>query len=178
MTPEEFQRRLSEGDQPDQEHEVKAVKKLADATMHAMCGGKIGHGTSRYVFEVRKDPTMVIKEVHLPFVGANLFELFVWNAVSATKWRPVFGECLAISDSGRYLMMERLDDIEEADHPNTPSVPVWMSDVKPENFGRTKAGLIKIRDYGMAKIGAVLSKAEGYRTGWQVQADMRAKRRL
>jgi hypothetical protein len=177
MTPEEFERRLTEGDQPDQEREVKPVKKLPDEMMHAMCGGKIRHGTSRYVFEVRNDPTMVIKQVHLPFVGANLFELFVWNAVSNTKWRPVFGECLAVSDSGRYLMMERLDDIEEADYPNTPSVPVWMSDLKPENFGRTKTGLIKIRDYGMAKIGAVLSKVGNHRTGWQLQADMRARRR-
>jgi hypothetical protein len=178
MTPEEFQKRLTDGEQPDQDHEEKAVKKLPDATMHAMCGGKIGHGTSRDVFEVRNDPTMVIKRVHLPFIGANLFEFFVWNAVSGSKWRPVFGECLAISESGRYLTMERLDDIGTEDYSKTPNVPVWMSDVKPENFGRTKAGLIKVRDYGMAKIGAVLSKAEGYRTGWQVQADMRARRGL
>ena len=115
--------------------------------------------------------------MHLPFVGANLFELFVWNAVSGSKWRAVFGECLAISDNGRYLMMERLDDIKPDDYSKTPNVPVWISDVKPENFGRTKAGLIKIRDYGAAKIGVVLANAEPHRTGWQVAADTRRKRR-
>jgi len=29
MTPEQFQKRLTNGEQPDQEHEVEAVKKLA-----------------------------------------------------------------------------------------------------------------------------------------------------
>jgi hypothetical protein len=50
--------------------------------------------------------------------------------------------------------------------------------VKPDNFGRTRAGLIKLRDYAMAKIGGVLGHAEGYRAGWQGQVHMKSQRRL
>jgi hypothetical protein len=53
-----------------------------------------------------------------------------------TKYRDAFGRVHAISTSGRYLMMERLDDIAKDDYPDSPDVPNWFNDNLPKNFGK------------------------------------------
>lgn len=96
----------------------------------------IGSGRARSVYGVEGDQAVVIKKMDLPCAAANFFEWFIWNAVKTTKWGNVFGRCIAISESGRYLMMERLDDIQETEYRQTPTVPKWLQDVKPSNFGK------------------------------------------
>jgi len=67
----------------------------------------IGSGGARCVYGVQNDHSHVIKKVHFPFPGANFVEWFVCNAVAKTRWADAFGQCIALSESGRYLMMER-----------------------------------------------------------------------
>jgi hypothetical protein len=62
--------------------------------------------------------------------------------------------------------MERLDDIEQADYPNTPTVPLWLDDLKPTNFGKNADG-IKLRDYAILKLDATLANAACKRWAWQ-----------
>jgi hypothetical protein len=63
------------------------------------------------------------------------------------------------SDTARYLIMERLDDITVADYPLVPAVPDWLNDRKPSAFGKAADGTIKVCDYGMLELGAALVAA-------------------
>jgi hypothetical protein len=62
-----------------------------------------------------------------------------------------FGRVFAISYSGRYLMMERLDDITRDHYNESLDVPIWFQDNQPENFGINADGM-KIRDYAMVQL--------------------------
>ncbi len=128
---------------------------------------QLGRGTARIVYAVVGDPDAVIKKVHLPFVGPNFVEWQMWQRVKHTKFGSLFGECLAISMTGRFLIMERLDDITQSDWPNTPSMPVWLQDLNPTNFGKNTNGEIKVRDYATVQISSALAAAPTRRWAWQ-----------
>ncbi len=118
---------------------------MPDAEIKALLGEKIGGGGSRNAYEVKNDPLAVIKVAKLPF--PNAIEWFVSNWVRGTQWESAIGRCYAISKSGLYLVMERLDNITEAQRTETPTVPSFVSDVYSNNFGINAQGEIKIRDY-------------------------------
>jgi hypothetical protein len=63
--------------------------------------------------------------------------------------------------------MERLDDLSEDDYRDSPDVPTWFNDNQPSNFGKSSNGQVKIRDYAMTNIGAVLGLAPPHRAAWQ-----------
>jgi hypothetical protein len=145
---------------------------MSDSEFERIIGPNcIGHGGSRSVHDVKEDQDVVIKKMLLPSVATNFFEFFLCNTVEKTRWRKFFGRCVAISASGQYLMMERLDDIQETDYQQTPTMPVWLNDVLPGAFGKNSAGEIKVRDYGLANVSdalaAALDDAEEYRCAWQ-----------
>lgn len=96
-----------------------------------------------------------------------MFEFFVWNAVRSGPWKDIFGEVLEISEDGKYLMMERLDDVSRDEYAQTPSVPDWANDLQPKNFGKSADGEIKVRDYAMCNISDALNSAKPYRYAWQ-----------
>jgi hypothetical protein len=127
----------------------------------------IGEGGARRVYTVRNNPTVVIKQVHLPCTAPNFLEWFVWNWMKDTDLHDYFGECRGISESGRYLMMERLDNIKDADYSATPTVPEWVRDVWYRSFGKNAAGAIKLRDYANVDLADVLVASRRYRRAWQ-----------
>ena len=116
----------------------------------------IGRGGARETFHVQGDPSVVMKKMQLPFPGANILEWQLWNAVSKTRLADCFGKCFAISETGRYLIMEYLEDITEDDYANVPDTPIWLNDRKASAFGKTKAGVVKIRDYASVDLERVL----------------------
>ncbi len=132
-----------------------------------MLGAAIGGGSSREVFGVKDKPNAVIKKSKPPFIGANMFEFFIWNAVRSGSWKDVFGEVLEISDDGKYLMMERLDSLSSDEYAQTPSLPEWTNDLKPENFGKGVDGKIRVRDYAMCNISEALNSTNTHRYAWQ-----------
>lgn len=73
----------------------------------------------------------------------------------------------SVCESGKYLMMERLNDVSAQELCLTPSLPEWLSDMLPKNFGKTDAGKIKVRDYAMGRIDKALNAAASYRYAWQ-----------
>lgn len=83
------------------------------------------------------------------------------------KWRDVFGEIKAISETGRYVMMERLLDLSAEEYRRTQSYPDWLRDLKPENIGRAADGKFKVRDYAMTKLGDLFDLSGTYRYSWQ-----------
>lgn len=116
-------------------------------------------GTARVAFDVRGDPEVIVKKVIGTFPGSNMLEWFIWNSASQADDPAVsnlLGKCISISETGKYLMMERLADIDEGDYANIPNVPVWFNDPKPSAFGKNAQG-IKIRDYGMTRIGELVA---------------------
>jgi hypothetical protein len=139
-----------------------------DSWFIANKGAKLGDGGgARHGYECVSDPTSVIKEVHLEFPGANFVEHFVWNHVSKTALSSSFGEVRAISKTGRYILMERLDNLDVADRKNSPAIPDWVTDVWPNNFGKNAAGEIKIRDYANVALSEVFSAVPPRKRNWQ-----------
>jgi hypothetical protein len=109
-------------------------------------------GTSREVFDVATDQLVIVKRQIIRFPGANIMEWQIWNAVKSTAAGGVFGQCHSISETGQYLIMERLDDITQADWGNVPNVPAWLNDKKPSAFGKDASGLVKVRDYALVDL--------------------------
>jgi hypothetical protein len=149
------------------EEPLPPVARHPDEFFEDRLGALIGAGSSREVFEVLHDPNAVIKKTKHVYPGANFSELTIWNVVRTGKWREDFGEVLAISETGRYLMMERLDNLSADERRQTRSYPDWLSDLKPENVGKTKGGKFKVRDYAMTKLNDALNRATTYRYAWQ-----------
>ena len=141
---------------------------MSDAECQALISApELGKGGARTVYPVDGDPEAVIKKINLQFVGANVMEWHIWSAIRNTELAPSFGQCKAISESGRFLVMERLDDISESDRPKTPSMPEWVGDVWWKSFGQDHQGKIKIRDYANVDLGELLASAEKFRRAWQ-----------
>ena len=141
---------------------------MSDAECQALISApELGRGGARTVYPVDDDGCAVIKKINVPFVGANVMEWHIWCAIRDTDLAPSFGQCKAISESGRFLVMERLDDISESDRSDTPAMPQWVGDVWWNNFGKNHQGQIKMRDYANVALGEVLASAEKFRRAWQ-----------
>lgn len=131
-------------------------------------------GGSRLVYRVPSDSTVVVKKTIKPFPGSNMIEWFVWQGVKETAFKNVFAACISISESGRYLMMEALEPIEQIDRADLPEVPHWVNDRKENAFGKT-GGVIKMLDYGVVEGSWLdLSTPENY----ALRADAQFNRRL
>ncbi len=124
---------------------------------------QIGEGTRRIVYSVKNNPNVIIKEMKNIFPGSNMYEHFLWNFMSSTKLSNVFGKCFTISESGKYLIMEYLSNLDKSDHEKIPLLPSWCNDKRPENFEKDQGGNIKYRDYDLVRheeIGALLADDE------------------
>ncbi|MDN7352050.1 hypothetical protein [Acetobacter senegalensis] len=125
-----------------------------DADVFRLLGPEIGRGSSRKVYEYRGESDLVIKEHgHQPHMQ-NFTEWFIWIQIAGTPIAGSFGVCHAMSTSGRYLVMERLDDLSATDPLIT--FPRWTTDNKHSAQGRNGNGDVKIRDYGNVRLGSVL----------------------
>lgn len=146
------------------------VTVIPDAEMQKLVGERLDKGNAaRRAYEVKGHPDRVIKLAERPY--ANCREAATSEQVKDTKWNDVFGECFAISKSGKMLMMERLDDIDKSQRADTPTLPSIISDIWPNNFGVSRSGTIKVRDYDNLFLNNVLEADLGQRTGWQIAAD-------
>ena len=91
------------------------------------------------MFEIKNDLGAVLKvAAQLPF--ANFVEWLIWTWVKDTHWRKAFGECHTKSASGRYLIMERLENLPDGSRIETPTLPSFVRDVWPNNFGVNPRG--------------------------------------
>ena len=111
-------------------------------------GMRIGQGSFRSAHMYRDDPSYVVKCSIARLPSDNLVEWLVWRTLRKSALVNVFGRIVAISESGRLLIMERLDSISPGDYAQTPSVPDWVGDVRPDSFGKDIGGAIKLRDFG------------------------------
>ncbi len=70
--------------------------------------------------------------------------------------KNLFAACHEISETGRYLMMERLTALDQSDRVELAKFPDWLNDRKPSAFGKV-ADKIKVMDYGAINLYAVLN---------------------
>jgi hypothetical protein len=98
-----------------------------------------------------------------------MVEWIVWGALQKMRediagnvpndelWQ-LFAECFAISASGRFLAMERLQPLTSASQLRMSLYPDWLNDKKGSAFGTSKTdGRIKVMDYGGVNFYAVLN---------------------
>jgi hypothetical protein len=155
----------------DEEDGEPAGELYPDAWFEERIGSQIGKpGGARAVFENTEDSGTVIKKVN-GFPGPNFVEHFMWAQIRRTPHAKYFGRISAISESGKYLMMERLDSLDANEVDKTPTIPDFVRDVWVNNFGKNRNSEIKIRDYANINLGEALSRAETYRHRWQKETE-------
>lgn len=129
---------------------------------------KIGSGTARDVYAVKERNDVVIKVQTIPFPHSNMVEWIVWGALERMgeeilgnetnqDLKNIFAECFKISETGKYLLMERLEQSEPFDKETLIHCPSWFNDRKPSAFGKSNNGTTKILDYGMIDFYEVLN---------------------
>ena len=105
---------------------------------------------------------------HIPKDAEAIRDLAWWAAerdrqgtdVRETEWERVFGRCHAISSTGTYLMMERLNNLPEDIRKKLPKLPDWVRDARANNFGMNREGEIKVRDYANIDFRSALLREE------------------
>lgn len=129
----------------------------------------LGEGQTRKVYGVAGHDDLVIKESKVAFPDANFTEWTVWHAlvkmqedilgnVPNAELQLLFAQCFAISETGRYLMMERLAKLTaEEQQPAGHKLPLWLNDKKKSAFGKAQGGQIKVMDYGIVNFYSVLN---------------------
>lgn len=128
-----------------------------DAIFEKLLGAQFSSGEHRTVHEVVGHPELVMKVARYSHF-ANWCEYLISSSLETYETKFHIGRVSSISASGRFLLMERLNDF---DHSLTGvAIPGWLNDVKNSNFGISSDGVIKIRDYGMLKLGDQLGSQQ------------------
>jgi hypothetical protein len=130
-----------------------------DEGAFAMAAGLVlGTGSARVVTEYIGHPGLVIKVSFRPTFASNWKEWLLWNQIEDEQpLAAIFGKCVAMSVSGKYLVMERLDDLNTAQAAQR-FCPPWITDRKPSAFGLNAAGEVKLRDYAQQVLGFFLAQ--------------------
>lgn len=122
---------------------------LSREIFDVLCGPLLGEGVYRRVFRCAIDPNFVVKFETRSSSFANVLEWEAWSVARYQEAGVWLAPCLAISDKGQVLIQRFAEDVTEAEIPDL--VPAWLTDLKPENFGRVD-GRIVCRDYGAAAL--------------------------
>lgn len=141
---------------------------VEDTDFENIIGEEISEGSARKVFSLPHDQTWVIKVAKCGVNGSNEIEWRVWSCIKDTDLKDKFGECRAISKSGKYLLMEMLTDVESGQE--RPSLPKWVTDRKARNLGVDRNGRVKVRDYG--QVGDIDNKDEWILQDWPTKAQI------
>lgn len=121
-----------------------------DAIFEQLCGSQFAAGMHRTVHPVIGHPELVMK-VARDGHFANWCEYLVGSSLEEHSPEYKVGRVASISATGKYLMMERLNDLNCSLAGVT--IPQWLNDRKPSAFGMDNQGQIKLRDYGMINLG-------------------------
>lgn len=119
---------------------------LARDLFDIMCRDQLGSGIGRVVFEMRGDPTKVIKFEVVSQSFQNVIEWETWESLSSTKEAKWLAPCTRISACGTVLIMERTSPIPTK-YKLPTHVPAFLSDFKRDNYGLLNGRLV-CHDYG------------------------------
>lgn len=128
-----------------------------DDGLRPFMGDQIGIGVNRTVYRHTGRDDVVIKVQNRLPCRANFTEWLLYNQMHGQPaLRVQFARVWALSDSGRYLIMERLLPLDECP---LPPFPAFLTDRKRENFGLSASGQVKCLDYGDVQLATVLAEA-------------------
>lgn len=117
-----------------------------------LCGNKLGQGISRMVFECRLIPDCVVKvEIDEDWRDfANVREMRFFNENEYVKSiRDWLAPCRYLSPDGRILIQERVRPAQAKTDRLPKTVPSFLTDLKPENFGYLPNGRFVCCDYAI-----------------------------
>jgi hypothetical protein len=106
---------------------------------------RIARGSSRDVYAIPEHDDKVLKVMTLPSNAANWFEIVTYLAAVD---KDHFAQVHSWSRSGKFLVMERLQPVPLKGL-SLHAFPAFLNDRKPENFGLSPSGRIKVLDYAM-----------------------------
>lgn len=108
-------------------------------------GKFLGNGISRYVFESKFDPRLVLK-IEIGEQAQNAMEWEVWRHISYVhKLNMWFAPCHHISECNRILCQSKCKPLTSNLAPK--KVPIFFSDIKLDNWGIYKGNPV-CTDYG------------------------------
>lgn len=110
--------------------------------------GRIGRGTGRDVYEIAGHPDKVLKVSSGQSNFSNWMEILVYSQFKDTG---ELAELFSWSWSGKFLIMERLAPLDPGDL-SSHRIPSYLTDRKPENYGKDASGKIKALDYAALAI--------------------------
>lgn len=114
------------------------------------CPNLIARGTGRDVYEIPDHPDKVLKVSNRQSNFSNWMEILVHNQF---KDRDELATIFSWSWSGRFIVMERLTPLSPGDL-SSHEFPYYLTDRKPENYGKDASGKIKALDYAALSIAA------------------------
>lgn len=133
------------------------LRESEDANFENLLGVPFASGEQRVVHDVVGYPEMVMKVARYSHI-ANWHEYLICSSLENYETKFHIGKVASISASGRFLLMERLKDLDRS--LAGVAIPGWLNDVKVSNFGISSEGVVKIRDYGMLKFGDELGNQQ------------------
>lgn len=137
-----------------------------DAELEQSLGSLLSSkGQSRDVYNHINDSDKVIKkwknynDSSLGCSANNWLEWQIWCHIKETEYKDRFAECYEISQSGLYLVMQKLEVCELKDQQEVDAFdwPIFLNDIIAFNFGRTETGIIKCLDYSSVREGYFLN---------------------
>lgn len=143
---------MRSGSQMKIEIPVKNAPDSSFETLWIHSTGLIKRGTSRDVYEISGHSDKVLKVSNRPSNFCNWAEILIHNQLKDTG---DLAEIFSWSWSGKFLVMERLTWLKKGDT-DAYNFPVYLSDRKPENYGRDSAGKIKALDYASLKLESLI----------------------
>lgn len=124
---------------------LHAPDSVFDAFFKACNGGLVGNGTTRDAYAITCHPDKVIKVAKTAAFVTNWIEIVTYTKIKNNSY---FAEIFSWSQSGKYLVMERLTPLSSHTDLKGSSLPKFVGDIsKAKNFGISQAGLIKCLDY-------------------------------
>lgn len=142
-----------------------------NAVLGLFVGDRLGSGSYRHVFELRTDPTCVVKVEHSGVEFCNVVEWQVWKAVEHTPVEEWFAPCLSIDLLGLALIQKRTRPFVDEAHfreelsrtrgLSDSELPPFFDDIHFANFGMLD-GRVVCHDYGFNNF-----LTHGVQVAWQ-----------
>lgn len=107
------------------------------------CTDRIGRGSGRDVYAIPEHDDKVLKVSNRQSNFSNWSEVVAYHHL---KDSGELAEIFAWSWSGKFVVMERLAPLQSGDLDGY-RFPRYLTDRKPENYGRDSSGKIKAFDY-------------------------------